>query len=118
MLQSGRRFFNEYRTNSADPRTETDISKNQIGVSRVRGENLRSIDAIAGTLLYGGRFQVSYRRARFGLGHADRDHALARQQLPQEFLLLRWRAVFRQHADRPEVAGLHHVGAARAGRSE
>src|SRR5882672_7036007 len=118
MLQSGRRFFNEYRTNSAHPRAETHISENQVGVSRVRGENLRSIDAIAGTLLYRGRFQVRYRRARFGLGHADRDHALAREQLLQEFLLLRWRAVFRQHADRPEVAGLYHVGAARADRGD
>src|SRR5439155_4819164 len=108
--------FNEYRTNSAHPRAETHISENQVGVSRVRGENLRSIDAIAGTFPYRTCLQVRYRRARFGLGHADRDHALAREQLLQEFLLLRERAVLRQHADRPEIAGLHHVGAARAGR--
>src|SRR2546422_6628091 len=31
--------FHQHGTDSADPRTETHISENQVGVSRVRGEN-------------------------------------------------------------------------------
>jgi len=91
---------------SAHPRAETHISENQIGVSRVRRENLRSIDAIAGTSFTAVVFRSVTAEPASG-SVMPTAITLSPDSAFPEFLLLRWRrAVFRQHADRPEVAGL------------
>ena len=59
-------------------------------------------------------FQIGHGGAGVGLGHAEAHHHAAGQELAEPALLLRRRAVLREDADRPEIAELHHIGAARA----
>ena len=60
--------------------------------------------------------QIRGRRACVRLRHAEAHHHAAGEAFGEPFLLLIVGAVFGEGADRPEVAELHHVGAARAYR--
>src|SRR5207245_304199 len=72
--------LDQHRADAADAGTEAHIDEEELGVGRVRGEDLGAIDAPGFAVPRRTRFQIGDRGARIRLSHADRDDALAGKQ--------------------------------------
>ncbi len=106
--------LDENRSDAVGSRPISDIGEEQRRLGAVSGEHLASVDPVA--VAVGGRLrlQVGDGGARLRFRHGDRDQRLAGQQLGQKARLLFLGRILRKGADRPEIAGLDNVGAARA----
>ncbi len=104
--------LDQHRADAVDPLPEPDINEKQRRVRTVGREDFGAIDPEA--LAVRGRrcFQIGGCGSGFGLRHAQRDHLLACEELREIALLLLGTRIFGKGAERPEIAGLHRIGAA------
>ncbi len=116
MLETGRAALDDHRADAADAGAEADIDEKDRGIRAEGGKHLGAVDDGVRAVRPRGGGEIGRRRSGIGLAHAEAHHRAAGEQIGQPARLLRRAAVFRESADRAEIAELDHVGAARADR--
>ena len=76
-LESGSPALDENRPYPIDPRRKAHVQQKQRGIGAVRGENLGSVQDVAGSIRLRGGLKVGNRRSCSRLGHAEADDAAA-----------------------------------------
>ena len=110
--------LDQHRADAADAAVVAHVHQEHRGVRAEGREHLGAVEDVVRAIGLRCGLEVGHCRAGVGLAHAEADHHAACEAFGQPLLLLIIGAVFRKRSDRPEIAELHHIGAARADRRD